>query len=75
MKKFLWLLVIVVSFAGCYIFGMLSEKKDTGDIATVDKKATINIWYTDEALTDYINSAALSYYEDNGVRVVPVLRS
>ncbi len=39
------------------------------------QKDTIYIWYTDEALTDYINSAALAFYEDYDVRVVPVLQS
>ena len=36
-------------------------------------KETINIWYTDEALTDYISSAALAFYDDTNVRVNPVL--
>lgn len=37
--------------------------------------AVLHIWYTDETLTDYINSVALNYYEDTNVRVVPVLQS
>ena len=36
---------------------------------------TLYIWYTDEGLTDYINSAALSYLDTTGVRVVPVLKN
>ena len=40
----------------------------------LDDTVTLHVWYTDEALTDYINSAALYYSEENdGVRVVPAL--
>lgn len=36
---------------------------------------TLYFWYTDEALTDFVNSAALQYYEETGCRVVPRLKS
>ena len=35
------------------------------------KKENIEIWYTDEALGDYLARAALQYYEEEDVRVVP----
>lgn len=39
-------------------------------------KDTIHLWYTDEALTDYLGSCALSYMEEHeNVRVVPTLVS
>ncbi len=39
-------------------------------------KETLYFWYTDEALTDYLNSAAVAYGEVNtDARVVPVLAS
>lgn len=34
-------------------------------------KETIHLWYTDDALTDYLNSKALSFYEENDIRVEP----
>lgn len=35
-------------------------------------KETLHVWYTDEALTDYMNSRALAYMEENeNVRIVP----
>lgn len=41
-----------------------------------DEKQTIHIWYTDEALTDYMNSRALGFMEENEkVRIVPTLVS
>ncbi len=38
-------------------------------------KPTITLWYTDEALEDYLASVSLDYLEEYGVRVMPVLKS
>lgn len=38
-------------------------------------KETIYFWYTDDSMTSYINSAAVSFGEKQGVRVIPVLTS
>ncbi len=39
-------------------------------------RQTIHVWYTDEALTDYMNSRALDFMEEHeDVRVVPTLVS
>ncbi len=40
-----------------------------------DYTTTLNIWYTDEALTDYLSSVAVKYNEENGIRVIPVLQT
>lgn len=32
-------------------------------------KETVRLWYTDDALTDYLNSKALGFYEENDIRV------
>ena len=40
-----------------------------------DDIETIRIWYTDEALTDYLQSASVAYLDEYGVRVVPELHS
>lgn len=39
------------------------------------EKETIYLWYTDEALTSYLSSAAVTYNETHDVRIVPVLES
>lgn len=44
-------------------------------ILSLRNKETIYIWYTDESLTAYISSAAVSYGESRNVRVIPVLES
>lgn len=38
-------------------------------------RPTITLWYTDEALEDYLASMALDYLEEYDVRVLPVLTS
>lgn len=38
-------------------------------------RPTITLWYTDEALEDYLASMALDYLEEYEVRVLPVLKS
>lgn len=43
----------------------------TDDDGLFQKKDNLEIWYTDEALGDYLARAALSYYQETGVRVVP----
>lgn len=60
-------MTIAVSFTG--IYNPMEGKN------LLDRTVTINLWYTDEALTDYLNSAALYYHEESGVRVVPQLVS
>lgn len=39
------------------------------------REDTIYFWYTDEALTDYLCSAAVAYNKEHKVRVIPVLVS
>lgn len=39
------------------------------------QKETIHLWYTDDAMTDYLNSKAVSFYEMNDIRVEPKLVS
>ena len=39
------------------------------------KKETIYVWYEDPALESYLSSAAVSFGEAEGVRVIPVLKN
>lgn len=43
------------------------------ETATSDD-GSITLWYTDEALTDYLSSAALSFQQDKGIKVNIVLK-
>lgn len=66
------LMVAFVSYQGMtHVDDMGQQTEDS-----YGEKDTIHVWYTDEALTDYINSCALSYMEENeDLRVVPALVS
>lgn len=41
--------------------------------AWYNRSDTIYFWYSDEAMSDYINKAAVSFGEENNVHVLPVL--
>lgn len=34
-----------------------------------DRKETIHLWYTDDALTDYLNSKAVEFYDSTDIRI------
>lgn len=53
---------------------MESAEKNTIFDGAGDKE-TIYFWYTDDSMTSFINSAAVSFGEREGVRVIPVLTS
>ncbi len=78
MKKIrtLFTVILFALFAG----GMLwfyALKPEPGEevIVSDEDTVTIRIWYTDEALTDYLTSASVAYLEEYGVRVVPELHT
>lgn len=43
-------------------------------VSTLDKE-TVYIWYSDDTLTNYLNSAAVAYNEKYQTRIMPVLQS
>ncbi len=45
------------------------------DALVQDAKETMYLWYSDEAMTDYLNSAAVAFGEKSGARVIPKLVS
>ena len=51
----------------------ISEKQNESVFA--GGKETLYLWYTDEALTSYLTSAAVAYNETHDARIVPVLES
>lgn len=65
---FVLILLVYVLYAGNQV---KEEKKQE----VFDNTKTIHIWYTDEALTDYLSSMAVKYHEEQGVRVIPTLQS
>ena len=53
----------------------ITDEEDDISQSWFGNKETIYFWYSDESLTDYINSAAVTFGEREGVRVLPVLNS
>ena len=65
-------LVLIMLFSVLYAGNVVKEQEKQ---EVFDNTKTLHIWYTDEALTDYISSMAVKYNEENGVRVIPTLKS
>lgn len=69
----------IIAIAAVLTFGIaksgrqITEKQE--DTVFTGEKETLYLWYTDEALTSYLSSAAVTYNENHDVRVVPVLES
>lgn len=63
-----FVMLISVLYAG-------NQVKEQEKLEVFDNTKTLHIWYTDEALTDYLSSMAVRYNEEHGVRVIPTLQS
>lgn len=79
LKKRIIATAAVIAMAAAAVFGStqeMSQTQDTGDRLQLFRgKETIYCWYSDESLSGYINAAAVSFGEQNKVRVIPVLTS
>lgn len=81
-RRLAMILAIVLLAGGLYGTGRLGLTVQQDAEEKVEEeflfghRDTLYLWYTDEALTDYLNSVAVSYseYQDD-VRVVPVYTS
>ncbi len=79
-RKRLFAVAAVIVFAAAVLYGSIMEPAGV-DIDGEErqfwwnKKETIYFWYSDESLTNYISSAAVSFNERENVRVIPVLTS
>lgn len=65
-------LVLVMLISVLYAGNQVKEQKEQ---EVFDNTKTLHIWYTDEALTDFLSSMAVRYNEEHGVRVIPTLQS
>lgn len=82
-KRISAILVIAVMAGGLFGAGKAgllkispAEEAQKSEESLFGHKDTVYLWYTDEALTDYLNSVAVSYNETKkDVRVIPVYTS
>ncbi len=78
-RRRIFSVVVVVLVTAALIWGSIAAggvvdgapKEST--FSWLSNKDTIYFWYADDALTNYINSAAVTFSEESDVRVIPVL--
>ena len=73
-KRFMAVLMVCVLTAGLFAGSLIdwdSEEIEGSSLEIFNRKETIRFWYGDEALADYINSAAVAFGEEHNVRVLP----
>lgn len=77
--KLLTVLILLLAVTGLFVFSTKSPFKASKEadevINMAEEKDTIYFWYSDETMSDFINSAAVVFGEKNGVRVMPKLVS
>ncbi|MCD7835441.1 MAG: extracellular solute-binding protein [Lachnospiraceae bacterium] len=77
-KKKIAEVAAVAAMTAAVFYAGLADVNGTGNnegLSLFGGRETIYFWYTDDELTDYINSAAVSFGEKEEVRVIPVLVS
>ena len=80
-KRLMAILLIALAAAGIFAIGKLGmpvkekEQSEDSSLFSNHNKDSIYLWYTDDALTTYLSSAAVAYNETHDARIVPVLES
>ncbi len=81
-KKRLLSIAAVTALAASLFWGGILQAETGGEISAGERgrlfpwsseKETIYFWYSDETMTNFLNSAAVSFGEQEEVRVIPVL--
>lgn len=65
----LLLLIVAAAYAGIELWQQKEADGESALAVLEPKKETIILWYTDDALTDYLNNKALDFQEKNDIRV------
>ncbi len=66
-------LLVLALLAAAFTSDYTDQTQNTPSL--IMPKQTIYFWYTDEDMTDYVESAAVTFYEKTDIRVVPVRMS
>ncbi len=67
--------VVAMATVAVYCSTMEFGEKPAEGLSWFGNKETIYCWYADESMSNYLNSAAVSFGEQEGVRVIPMLIS
>lgn len=68
-KQRLMLAILILVIAASGMLMALNAKKDDKPRDIFSKKETIHLWYTDDALTDYLNKKSFDFYNQTDIRV------
>ncbi len=64
------------AMAAVLFYGSTREmNSESEDLSWFSRKETIYFWYSDESMTNFVNSAAVSFGENENARVIPVFTS
>lgn len=78
-KKRLIAVAAVAVFAAAVLYGSTRDWNAGPEagrpLSWFDRKDTIYFWYSDETMTNFVNSAAVAFGEREDVHVIPVLAS
>ena len=66
------IIMVAAVIAGSKI-DMTGAEEGLAGLSVFDRKETIYFWYEDASMTDFLNSAAVSFGSERNVRVIPVL--
>ncbi|MCR4807736.1 MAG: sugar ABC transporter substrate-binding protein [Lachnospiraceae bacterium] len=69
MKRILSLIIAVILVAAMVFLALKIKDPMYLGQETSEDDGTLILWYTDDALTDYLNDAAVSYRDETGVRI------
>lgn len=75
MTKKIYSMILVIVMTALVVLAGLNGGNAADGGGLFHRKDNLVIWYTDDSLSDYLARAALQYYEENDVRVTPVLVS
>ncbi len=71
--------IIAVAFIVLYGAWMDAQKGEgmggNTDLDWYEREETLYFWYSDDSMTNYINSAAIAFGEKEKIRIIPVLAS
>lgn len=79
LKKRLIAVAAVIGMAAVTLYGSTMEisgiKEEASRFSWFGQKETLYLWYADDSMTNYLNSAAVAFGAEEDVRVIPILKS
>lgn len=80
-KKRLIAVAAIIVMAAAVLYGSSNKPEEEPEVVVenplswYERTETLYFWYSDEAMTNFVNSAAVEFGEKEEVRVIPILAS